>query len=71
VGWHDAQPELGALVLFDPQAEYDLGVVGHHAQRNVDRLVADHAFIADLDPDGIEEHQRIGLIQRKRCFQPT
>lgn len=30
----------------------------------MDRLVAHHAFIADLDPDGIEKDQRINRIER-------
>ncbi len=55
---HDAQPELGTLVLLEPQAEPFLGTIGANAERNVDRLVADDALIADLDPDRIEKHQR-------------
>ena len=61
---HDAQPELGAFGLLDPQAQNILGTVGQDTQRDVDRLVAHGAFIADLDPQGIEEHQRIGRIER-------
>jgi len=30
----------------------------------MDRLIAHHAFVADLDPDRIEENQRIGWVQR-------
>jgi tetratricopeptide (TPR) repeat protein len=37
-----------------------------HAERNVDCLVAHRAFIADLDPQCVEEDQRIGRLQRAR-----
>src|SRR3546814_5527559 len=30
----------------------------------MDGLLADHALVADLDPDRIEENQRIGWVQR-------
>ena len=60
---HDAQPELGALILLEPQAENFLGAVGAHAERGVHRLVADQPFIPDLNPQGIEEHQRIDCFQ--------
>ena len=63
---HDAQPELGALVLLEPQAQDLLGAVGAHAERDVDRLVADQPFVADLDPQGIEENQRVDRFQRAR-----
>src|SRR5207342_1440324 len=52
---HDAQPEFGAFGLFDPDAENLFGAVRQQAQRNIDRLVAHEAFVADLDPDGVEE----------------
>ena len=60
----DAQPEFGALGLFDPDAENLLGAVRQDAERDVDRLVAHEAFVADLDPNGIEEHQRVADIER-------
>ncbi len=47
---HDAQPELGALGLLDPDAEYLLGAIWANPKRNVDGLVADKAFVADFDP---------------------
>ena len=61
---HDPQPELGALGLLDPEAEDLLGAVGQDAERDVDRLVADDALVADLDPDGVEEDQRIDRLER-------
>ncbi len=61
---HDAQPEFGAFILLQPQAKDHLGAVGHDAQGNMDRLVANHALVADLNPDRIEENQRIGWVQR-------
>ena len=63
---HHPQPELGALVLLEPQAQDLLGAVGAHPERDMDRLVADQSFVADLDPQGIEEDQGIGRLQRAR-----
>jgi hypothetical protein len=38
--------------------------LGRHAQRDVDRLVADKALIPDLDPERVEENQRIACLER-------
>ena len=43
---HDPEPELGAFVLLDPQAEHLLAAVGAHAQRDVDGLGTDEPFSA-------------------------
>jgi len=61
---HDAQPELGALVLFEPHAENLLAAVVPNAERDMNRFVAHQAFIADLDPQGVEENQRIDRLER-------
>src|SRR4051812_20224335 len=61
---HDLQPELGALVLLKPQAQDLLRPVCPDAQGDVDRLVPDQAFIADLDPERVEEDQRVDRLQR-------
>ena len=58
------EPELGAFVLLKPQAEHLLCAVGADAQRDMDRLVADHAFIADLHSDRVEKDQRVNRIER-------
>jgi hypothetical protein len=50
--------------LLDPQAEDLLAAIDAHAERDVDGLVAHRAFVADLDPQGIEEHQRVERFQR-------
>src|SRR5262249_44518761 len=63
---HDAQPEFGALILLEPEAEDFLGAVGAYAQRDMHRLVADQPFIPDLDPQRVKENQRIDLFQRAR-----
>src|SRR6185437_8018837 len=63
---HDAQPEFGALVLLEPQPQNLLGAVGPHAERNVHRLIAHGPLVADLDPQRIEEDQRVGCFQRTR-----
>ena len=49
---HDPQPEFGAFVLLEPQAENLLGAVGADAERDMHRLVADQPFVADFDPQG-------------------
>ncbi|CAB5328303.1 hypothetical protein IST4119_00738 [Burkholderia multivorans] len=61
---HHPQPELGALGLLDPKAEHVACAVAAHAQRQVDRLVAHHAFVADLDSQGVEEHDRVHRLER-------
>jgi hypothetical protein len=61
---HDAQPELGALGLLDPEAEHLLGAVGAHAERDVDRLAAHRALVAHLDAQGIEEDQGVERLER-------
>ena len=61
---HDAQPKFRALGLLDPQAEDLFGSVGPNPARDVDGFVAHHAFVAHLDPDGVEEDQCIERLQR-------
>ena len=55
----DAQPEFGAFGLLDPDAEYLLGAIRQDAERDVDRFVANEALAPDLDPDGVEEDERM------------
>ena len=61
---HHPQPELGAFILLEPQAEHLLGAIGADAQRDADRLVANHVLVADLDLDRVEEDQRVNRIKR-------
>jgi hypothetical protein len=56
--------KLGALVLLEPQPQDFLGTVGAHAQRDVDGFVAHQALVADLDPQCVEENQRVGRLAR-------
>src|SRR5580700_2562130 len=63
---HHPQPELGAFILLEPQPQDLLGSIGAHAERDMDRLVADQSFVADLHSQGVEEDQRIGRFQRAR-----
>ncbi len=56
---HDAEPELGALGLLDPDAENLVRAVRQDAERDVDGLVAHEVIVSDLDPDGVEEDQRV------------
>ena len=60
----DAQPEFGAFGLLDADAEDLLGAIRKNAECDVNRFVAHEAFVADLDADRIEEHQRIAEMQR-------
>ena len=68
---HHPEPELGAFVLLEPQAEHLLGAVGAHAERDVDRLVADHALVPDLDPQRVEEDQRVDGSSGRCCQAAT
>ena len=61
---HDPQPELGALGLLDPQAQDMLVTLAIESQGQVDGLVPDHALVADLDSQCIEEDHRIDRIER-------
>jgi hypothetical protein len=61
---HDLEPKLGALARLDPKAEDVLRPVRRDAEREIDSLVADQPLIADLDPNGVEENQRIAGLQR-------
>ena len=56
---HDPQPELGALGLLDPQAQDVLVPLAIESQGQVDGLVLDHALVADLDPQRVEEDHGI------------
>jgi hypothetical protein len=64
VGWHDPEPELGALGLLDPQPQHLLGPVRADAKGDVHGLVADRALVADLDPEGVQEDQRVDRLER-------
>lgn len=52
------------LVLLDPEPDHFVAAVGPNAERDVDRLGTDHTLIADHYPDCIEEHERLGRIER-------
>ena len=51
----DLEPEFGAFGLLNPQAQNLLLAVRIERQRDIDGLVPDHAFIANLDPQGVEK----------------
>src|SRR4029453_3355709 len=61
---HDPEPELGALGLLDPEAEDLLAAVRADAERDIHRLVADRALVADLHAQGVEEDQRVERLER-------
>ena len=68
---HHPQPELGALGLLDPKAQHFLVAGGAHADRQVHGLVLDQPLVADLDPQRIEEHDRVAWLQRPACQAVT
>lgn len=61
---HDLEPELRAFAVLDPEPEHVLAPFGVERQRDVDRLVANQTFVADLHPQRVEEHDRITGIER-------
>ena len=61
---HHLQPELGPLGLLDPKPEHVFLAVDIERQRDVDRLVADQALVADFHPQRVEEDDRINRIER-------
>jgi hypothetical protein len=61
---HNAQPEFGTFILFNPQAENLFAAISADAKRDMNSFAANHAFIADLDANGVEKHQWIGRIKR-------
>ena len=63
---HHRKPELGALVIGDPQPQNLPKAVPVDAESHVNSLVFDHAAIgvADLDPERVEDHDRIHPLQR-------
>ena len=61
---HDLEPELRAFGLFDPQAQNLFLAIGIESERDIDRLVFNEALIADLDPQGVEENDRVDGIER-------
>src|ERR1700686_2300910 len=54
-----------AFGLLDPQPEDFFVARATHPKRQVNRPVVDHAFVADLYADRVEEHDGVG------CFQPA
>jgi hypothetical protein len=58
------EPELRPFGLLDPQAQHVALAIGLNAQGQIDCLVADHAVVADLHPQGVEEHHRIHRFER-------
>src|SRR3954452_10085591 len=57
---------FGALVLFEPKPQDFLAAVGAHAERDMDSLISYQSFVADLDPQRVEEDQRVDRFQRPR-----
>lgn len=62
---HHLQPELGALVLGDPQAEDFLLAGQVDTQRQIDRLHP-HGALAHLAVDAVEVDDGIHRIERAR-----
>ncbi len=54
----------GVRLLLEPQARHLPGAIGANAERDVDGFVTDHALVADLHPQGVEEDERIDRVER-------
>jgi hypothetical protein len=63
---HDAETELRALVLPEPETEDLLGAVGAHPECDMHRLVANEALVLGLHPQCVEEDQGIHRLQWPR-----
>lgn len=62
---HHRQPELCPLVVGDPEAQNLPFPLAGDTKGDVDGLVLDHPAvgIADLHPQGVEDHDRIHPVQ--------
>src|SRR5229473_4774930 len=60
---HHPQPEFRPFSLLDPQPQDFLVARATHPDRQVNRSVVDHAFVADLYPQRVEEHDGVGRFQ--------
>ncbi|OWK20598.1 hypothetical protein AJ88_28820 [Mesorhizobium amorphae CCBAU 01583] len=60
-----------SVCLIQSEAEDLLGAVGQYAERDVYRLVANEALVPDLDPDRVEEDERIDRIERPFSHSAT
>jgi hypothetical protein len=58
------QPEFGPFGLLDPGTQDLFEARAAHADGQVHRFVLDRAFVANLDPQAIENHDRLGPLQR-------
>ena len=62
----DLHPEFRAFGLLDPDPEDVAGPIGQHRQRQIDGFAADGRFVANLDPQRIEEHDGIQAARAGR-----
>ena len=60
---HHPHPEFSPFGLLDPQPQHLFDALHIYAQGHVERLVLDHAFVANLYPQGVEDHHGIDVIQ--------
>jgi len=60
----DFHPEFCTFGVLDPDTEDVAAAVGQHAQGQVHGLGAHHRLITDLDPQRVEEHDRVHRLQR-------
>lgn len=59
----DLHPEPGAFGAFDPQTQDIACAVGQNSQCKVDRLVAHDRIFANLDPQRVNEHDRVHRLK--------
>jgi hypothetical protein len=61
---HHLQPEFGAFGLFNPKSENMFLAVDIESERNINRLVADQAVVANFNSERVEEDDGINRIER-------
>jgi hypothetical protein len=59
----DPEPELGPLGLLHPQPQDIFLPLAGDAQGEIHRLAAHQALVANLDPQGVEDHHRVERLQ--------
>src|ERR1700759_3836350 len=56
--------QLGALGLLDPQPEHLFFALYVEGERDIDGFVAHQTFVANLDPQRVEENHRVDRVER-------
>src|SRR5664279_1757831 len=60
---HHLEPEFGAFGLLDPKPKNVFVARRIEPERDVDRLVFDHAFVAYFDPERVKKYHWVNRIE--------